>query len=87
MRQVLVAAEKVARYRHAQIAAIRLSGDVNAKVDESTIEELLVKIKEEYKALGPLLDLEVVSEALGSRTKHRLTEGNRAVEHGRRPGA
>ncbi len=68
----------------AQIAAIRLSGDVNAKVDESTIEELLVKIKEEYKALGPLLDLEVVSEAQGSRTKRRLTAGSRAVEHDRR---
>jgi hypothetical protein len=84
MMRVLVAAEKVAKYRHAQIAAIRLSGDVNAKVDESTIEELLVKIKEEYKALGPLLDLDVVGEAQGSRTEHRLAAGSRAVEH---PGA
>jgi hypothetical protein len=84
MRQVLVAAEKVARYRHAQIAAIRLSGDVNAKVDESTIEELLVKIKEEYKELGPLLDLDVVGEAQGSRTKRPWprTASSHAVKHG-----
>ena len=87
MMRVLVCAEKVAKYRHAQLAAMKLSGDVNAKVDDSTIEELLVKIKEEYKALGPLLELDVVGEAQGSRTKHRLTAGSRAVEHDRHPGA
>jgi hypothetical protein len=57
MMRVLVAAEKVAKYRHAQLAAVRLSGDLNATVDNSTLEELLVKIKEEYRKLGPLLDL------------------------------
>jgi hypothetical protein len=66
---------------------MKLYGDINAKVNETTIEELLVKIKEEYKKLGPLLDLDVVGEAQGSRTKHRLTAGSRAVEHDRRPGA
>ena len=61
-----------------------LSGDVNAKVDESTIEELLVKIKEEYKELGPLLDLDVVGEAQGSRTKRPWprTASSHAVKHG-----
>jgi hypothetical protein len=53
----------------------------------ATIEELLVKIKEEYRKLGPLLDLDFIGEAQGSRTKHRLAAGSRAVEHDRRPGA
>jgi hypothetical protein len=65
---------------------VRLSGDLNAKVD-STIEELLAKIREEYKKLGPLIDLDVVREPQGSKTEHRLTLGSRAAERGRRPGA
>jgi hypothetical protein len=47
MMRVLVAAEKVAKYRHAQLAAMKPSGEINATVDNTTIEELLVKIKEE----------------------------------------
>src|SRR4029077_2544556 len=31
MLKVLAAAEKVARYRHAQLSAMRLSGDLNAR--------------------------------------------------------
>jgi hypothetical protein len=60
MMRVLAAAEKVAKYRHAQLASVRLSGDLNAKVDPSTVEELIAKIKEEYRKLGPILDLEVL---------------------------
>jgi hypothetical protein len=56
------AAEKVARYKHAQLAAIRLAGDLNAKVDESTLDELLVSIKAELIKLGPLIDLEAIVE-------------------------
>ena len=77
----------MAKYRHVQLSAVRLSGDLNAKVDSSTVEELLAKIREEYRKLGPLIDLEVMREPQGSRPKHRLTTGSRAVEHGRRPGA
>jgi hypothetical protein len=80
MMRVLVAAEKVARYRRAQLAAVRLSSDLNATVDNSTLEELLVQIKEEYTKLGPPLDLDVVGE-------DRLTAGSRAVERDRHPWA
>jgi hypothetical protein len=66
MMRVLAAAEKVAKYRHAQ-ASVRLSGDLNAKVDPSTVEELLAKIREEYKKLGPLIDLEAVHGSLRGR--------------------
>jgi hypothetical protein len=86
MLKVLAAAEKVARYRHAQLSAVRLSGDLNAKVDNATIEELLATIREEYRKLGPLIDLEVLREPQASRTERRLAVGSRAIEHGRRPG-
>jgi hypothetical protein len=33
MLKTLAAAQKVARYRHAQLSAVRLAGDVNAKMD------------------------------------------------------
>src|SRR6478672_11286523 len=47
MRAVRVA-EKVARYRHAQLSAIKLAGDINAKnYDDATLDELLVSIKSE----------------------------------------
>jgi hypothetical protein len=45
-----------------QKAAIRLAGDLNAKVDESTLDELLVSIKAELIKLGPLIDLEAIVE-------------------------
>jgi hypothetical protein len=32
--QAVRAAEKVARYRHAQLSAIKLAGDINAKVTD-----------------------------------------------------
>jgi hypothetical protein len=36
-------------------------------VDNITVKKLLVKIKEEYRKLGPLLDLEVLREPQQSR--------------------
>jgi hypothetical protein len=52
-RQAVRAAEKVARYRHAQLSAIKLAGDINAKnYDNATLDELLVKIKAELTKLG-----------------------------------
>jgi hypothetical protein len=46
MLKALGAAEKVARYRHAQLSAIKLAGDINAKVtDNASLDELLAKIK------------------------------------------
>jgi hypothetical protein len=67
MLKVLAAAEKVARYRHAQLSAMRLSGDLNARPENVNLEELLASIKEEWATLGPLIGLELVPQ--GSRTE------------------
>ena len=65
MRAVHVA-EKLARYRHAQLSAIKLAGDINAKnYDDATLDELLVSIKSELVKLGPLIDLDAIREAQG----------------------
>jgi hypothetical protein len=49
--------------RHAQLSAVRLAGDLNATVtDNATLDELLVKIKDELRKLGPLIDLEAIRE-------------------------
>jgi hypothetical protein len=46
--QAVRAAEKVARYRHAQLSAVKLAGDINARVaDNASLDELLVKIKDD----------------------------------------
>jgi hypothetical protein len=59
MLRTLPAAEKVARYRHAQLSAVRLAGDINAKnYDDVTLDELLVTIKSEMVKLGPLIGLD-----------------------------
>ena len=54
----LAAAEKVARYRHAQLSAVRLAGDINAGNNDVTLDELLVTIKSEMVKLGPLIGLD-----------------------------
>ena len=42
--QAVHVAEKVARYRHAHLSAIKLAGDINARVaDDVSLDELLVK--------------------------------------------
>jgi hypothetical protein len=59
MQKALAAAEKVARYRHAQLSAVRLAGDINAgNNDDVTLDELLVTIKSEMVKLGPLIGLD-----------------------------
>ena len=59
MLKTLAAAEKVARYRHAQLSAVRLAGDINAKnYDDVTLDELLVTLKSELVKLGPLIGLD-----------------------------
>jgi hypothetical protein len=70
MLKALAAAEKVARYRHAQLSAIKLAGDMNAKVtDGASLDDLLVKIKGELEKLkpilGPIIELEVAGEPQG----------------------
>ena len=61
---------------------MRLAGDVNAKVDSATLDELLVSIKSELTTLGPLIGLEVVTSPQQARTEGGLTEGSRAIERG-----
>ena len=42
MLKALAAAEKVARYRNAQLSAIKLAGDINARVaEDASLDELL----------------------------------------------
>jgi hypothetical protein len=75
--KALAAAEKVAKYRHAKLSAVRLAGDINATVtDNASLDELLVKIKDELRKLGPLIDLEAIREPQGSRIEGGLTVGN-----------
>jgi hypothetical protein len=57
--KVLAAAEKVARYRHAQLSAMRLSGDLNARPENVNLEELLESIRSELVTLGPHISLDV----------------------------
>ena len=84
MLKTLAAAEKVARYRHAQLSAVRLAGDISGKMDDVSLDELLVTIKQEWAKLGPLIDLEAVQTPPGSRTETGLTPGRRRIEHGLR---
>jgi hypothetical protein len=54
--QAVRAAEEVARYRQAQLSAIKLAGDVNAKVtDSASLDELITKLKGEVEKLKPIL--------------------------------
>ena len=56
--QAVRVAEKVARYRHAQLSAIKLAGDINAKVtDSASLDELVAKLKGELHKLAPIVDL------------------------------
>ena len=69
--QAVRVAEKVARYRHAQLSAVKLAGDINAKnYDNATLDELIVKIKSQLVKLGPLIDLEVIYEPRGALRPH-----------------
>jgi hypothetical protein len=60
MLKTLAAAGKVARYKHAQLSAGRLAGDISGKMDDVSLDELLVTIKQEWAKLAPLIDLEAV---------------------------
>jgi hypothetical protein len=72
--QAVAIAEKVAKYRHAQLSAVRLAGEVKmGPADGATLDELLERIKGELTKLGPILDIEIVRESEGSRTEGGLT--------------
>jgi hypothetical protein len=65
MLKTLAAAEKVARYKHAQLSAVCLAGDISGKMDDVSLGELLVTIKQEWAKLGPLIDLEAAQVPQG----------------------
>ena len=70
--------DKVARYRHAQLSAVRLAGDISGKMDDVTLDELLVTVRQEWAKLAPLIDMEadeVTEEATGGREQVAATEG------------
>jgi len=82
--QAAAIAEKVGKYRHAQLSAVRLAGDINAKVtDNASLDELLDKIKDELRKLGPLIDLETARV----ENRGRLDRGELTIKHGWRSGA
>ena len=63
MLKALAAAEKVARYRHAQLSAVKIAGELkHGPADNATLDELLERIKGELTKLGPILELEVAQE-------------------------
>jgi hypothetical protein len=72
MLKTLAAAEKVARYKHAQLSSVRLAGDISGNMDNVTLDELLVTIKQEWAKLAPLIDLDAVEEHEPQGVKNRL---------------
>jgi hypothetical protein len=70
--RTLAAAEKVARYKHAQLSSVRLAGDISGKMDDVSLDELLVTIKQEWAKLAPLIDLDAVEEPEPQGVKNRL---------------
>jgi hypothetical protein len=63
MLKALTAAEKVARYRHAQLSAVKIAGELkHGPADNASLDELLERIKGELTKLAPILQLEVAQE-------------------------
>ena len=63
MLKALGAAEKVARYRHAQLSAVKIAGELKSgPADGATLDELLERIKHQLTKLGPILKWEVACE-------------------------
>jgi hypothetical protein len=69
------------------LSAVRLAGDISGKMDDVSLDGLLITIKQEWAKLGPLIDLEAIREPQDSRRDDGRTVGSRVLEHGRRSGA
>jgi hypothetical protein len=77
MVQAAALAEKVAAFRHPKLSAVRLAGELNKKpTDGASLDELLQRIKASLVKLGPIIDLEIVREPQGPKTKGGLTVAN-----------
>ena len=84
--QAVHVAEKVARYRHAQRSAVRLSGDLNARPENVNLDELLASIRADWAVIGPLIEMDPAAPQ-GSRTEGGLSAGSRRIERDQRSGA
>jgi hypothetical protein len=73
MLKTLAAAKKVARYRHAQLSAVRLAGDINTQMDDATLDKLLVTIKSELVKLGPHIGLDPNQLLQGAENRSPVT--------------
>ena len=79
MKDALMAAERVAPFRHPKLAAVKLAGDVNnplRMLDTATADELKAEIMKHLKILAPVLDLEpLIALADGRATSDGLHGG------------
>ena len=93
MLKTLAAAEKVARYKHAQLSSVRLAGDISGKMDDVTLDELLVTIKQqsgEARAADrpgpqPVIVITRRGESIASNRERERTRGDFAARR-RSPG-
>ena len=86
MQKALAAAEKVARYRHAQLSAVRLAGDISGKMDDVSLDELLVTIKRTGEARPadrpgpqPVIVITGRGESIASNRERERTGGDFAA--------
>ena len=74
-----IAEEMVARYRHAQLSAVKIAGDINARVaDDASLDELLAKTGEIGEAQAdPRADYRLggCAPAAGVENRGRLDRG------------
>src|SRR6185437_13957383 len=79
MKDALMAAERVAPFRHPKLGAVKLAGDVNnplRMLDTASKDELKAEIVRHLKILAPVLDLEpLIALANGSATSDGLHAG------------
>ena len=91
MMQALMAAEKVAPYRHPKLGAVKLAGDMNnplRMLDTATKDELKAEIVRHLKILAPVLELDAVPELRGlaapADESADLAQGAAGIRRGRR---
>jgi hypothetical protein len=83
-REAVRVAEKVARYRHAQLSAMQPAGDTNA--NNQTLDELVVRVNAELTKLAPLLDLDAIREAHDAENGSPVTVNGSGIRRGPNPG-
>ena len=84
MLKTLAAAEKVARYRHAQLSAVRLAGDISGKMDDVSARRATGHDQARVGQAGPADRPGGGSSAAGVKNRGGLILGRRRIEHGLR---